>query len=204
MAITKAGIIKRVIAYGSLLLALNQFSPVCVTTLHYNTRRPAVAKVEQKEKIPEDFGALEYLLLASSFAHKGSKEGYACLDYTESTFHAYQKLARDSDRGDLSDKIRIVFGRVQEAKERGQHVWLQYINKNGEVEDFETTAYMPPLKIKDVRWLIQMDDVNRFYQKILRTDMVSGWGSASMKPTMEFIFYPGGGARIVYEEYIRK
>ncbi len=204
MAITKAGIVKRIIVYGSLLAALNQFSSACMTTLYYNTKSPAVAKVEQKEKVPDDFGALEYLLLAKSFAHKDAPDSYACVEYTESTFHAYQKLVKDNNRDDLSDKVRIVFGKVDDGRKKDQHAWLQYINDEGDIEDFETTAFMRKLKIRDIRWLIQMQDVNSFNLKVVRTDMVSDWGSAFKKPTSEFIFYPGGAARILYETYVQK
>ena len=204
MAVTKAGIIKRIIVYGSLFAALNQFSPACAATLYYNTKRPAVVEANQKEDIPKDFGALEYLLLANSFAHRGAKSGYNCVEYAEATFHAYQKLARENNRGDISDKIRIVFGDLIDGKRVGRHAWLQYKDKNDDVIDFETTTFVPKLKIKEVKWLVQLNDVNQFYSRINQINMVSSRGSASMKPTKELIFYPGGGARIVYEEYIRK
>ena len=63
---------------------------------------------------------------------------------------------------------------------------------------------MRRLKIMDIRWLIQMQDVNWFNLKVVRTDMVSDWGSAFKKPTSRFIFYPGGAIRIIYENYVQK
>lgn len=205
MAVTKNGIIKRVLAYGSLLAVLNQFSPACVTALYYNLKKPAVVDFEMKEKVPMDFGALEYLLMANSFAHNGAKKGYACVEQTEATFHAYQRLARENKRDDLHNKVRLVHGVVDDGFGVGEHAWLQYMGKDGEIQNFEAGSFfIPEAKANSIRWLVKIGRTNKLHARVLRTDMVSGWGSATKIPTADFIFYPGGGLRIAYNHYFIK
>ncbi|RME54508.1 hypothetical protein D6777_03595 [Candidatus Woesearchaeota archaeon] len=193
-------LLKRILLYSSLLLSLNQFSPACIDTIRYNFRhRNHVQLNLDNYHNLHDLSTLEFLALSNSLAQRFSPKSSECVALSESTFSIYRQLVSSNGREDLLDKVRFASGEINYNGKTLDHQWLQY-SDNGKVYDFEASASIAlNLSPSNVRGFTQQK-----YFRIVKVTSLSSWGGTFQYPTLEYLFYPGGMARILYEKSQRK
>lgn len=148
--------------------------------------------------LPSDFGALDYLNLASSLVHNDAHGRGVCRDYVIETYNDYMALLEQNKRNDLKRKIRTATGPAKDAS----HMWLE-IEIDKEFIPYESTSYTPKLKTSVVKYYSRISLDKRMEldgcAKKEKAFFHSFRGKLLEYPTLRSFIYPGGLIRAVYE-----
>ncbi len=194
---------KKILPYLFTGLLINQTFPPIGNFIAFNFHANIIKEIKTGESVlnrfrelPQNYGILDYLNMASSIVYNFSEGKGDCKDFTKSTYDICIALLEQNNREDLKKNLRMIVG-FDNLQEPG-HQGIEYKNNEDEKYTFfETRNYTPVLKPSEVKdySIITQNRKSNGIEKIMAKSIS---GKRIFYPTLDSLLIPGGYVRIVY------
>lgn len=122
-------------------------------------------RINLKLKNSKYLNTLDYLNLANMYVHKNmTVTPDSCKPFTERTFGNFKHIVMNHNRQELLKKVWFAAGTAQNGE---GHIWLQYIDEEKNVLNYETTKitpYLLPCNLIDIK---KFSNSTKYYKNLL-------------------------------------